>query len=96
MNYGLFRLDPEQLPQPKDGMYLYFYADEDELESIAAFSPDIAALYHYTYNDDGYFYCLATDFYKEDPDSGLLNVLLNSGLLNYDYFMKSNRPGYQI
>ena len=100
MIYGINRIhfedtNPIPRPDPKEGFYLYFYADDTELAEIAAFSPDIAALFQYTYNNNGLHYCLATDFYAED-DGTLLDILLNSHLLNYDYFLKSNRPGYSF
>ena len=96
MIYGMNILLNEasnEIPVPKEGYYLYLFADDDELERIAEFSPELAAKFEYTYMSDGYHYCNVTPQMLTDY-ADIFEVLLFSGLLNYNYFMKSNRPGY--
>jgi hypothetical protein len=82
-----------ELPVPKEGFYLYFYATEEELDVIEQYCPGLAALYVYTYQSDGLKYCKADpnvlDTYQDD-----FPMLLDLKVLNFQYYMKSNRPGY--
>lgn len=98
MIYGLNFLMEEastELPVPKEGFYLYFYATTTELATIRQYCPDLADLYIYTYQEDGKLYCKADtsvlDTYQED-----ISMLLELRVLNFQYYMKSNRPGIGI